>query len=195
MISLKRKIDLYIFSLGILFIAFIIILLTFPRNSELLKNSEWWLELLQTNPVPICCFLLLLYGTWAYMRFDFIIKGTTDLPRQCPRVTKMDYESMTFVLTIVLPFVSINVASLRHLIVTILLLIIIGIVCIRTNLLYTNPSLALLGFFVYRINEYSVEWGESSEIILISRGKIETGQLLHRLALDKHVFYVYRRKQ
>ena len=80
MTNTRRKVDLYILSLGLLFIFFIIITIKFPDATFMIKDVEAWMSLIAQNPIPTISIILLIYCLYAYKRFDFDLKGATDIP-------------------------------------------------------------------------------------------------------------------
>jgi hypothetical protein len=66
--------------------------------------------------------------------------------------------------------------------------VVMGIIYIKTDLFYANPSLALLGFHIYRVNG-SFKNGDREGIILICRGKLKEGQKVPYIKLDDRIYY------
>lgn len=71
MTSIRRKVDLYILSLGLLFVFFLIISTVPPDSSFVYSDASSWKHLALSNLLPIASGLALLYCLFAYMRFDF----------------------------------------------------------------------------------------------------------------------------
>lgn len=185
----RRKIDLYILSLGLLFVFFLIISTRLPDASFCWESGEAWKELAMTNPLPIISFLALLYCLFAYFRFDFDLNGATDIPFEITKIEDINYEHLTFLATYVVPLISFDFGSGRQMIVLALLLIVMGVIYIKTDLFYANPSLALLGFQIYRANG-SFKTGEREGIILICRGRLAEKQKVSYIKLDDRIYYV-----
>lgn len=66
------------------------------------------------------------------------------------------------------------------------MLVIIGIIYVRTNFFYTNPTLSLFGVYVYYLTFDSDE----NKIIAISRGKLKQGQIVRRRLIDENIYFV-----
>jgi len=190
MSSLKLRIDLYILSLAVLFLLLIVLLFQLPENTVVLKIHCLLIELFKINLIPFICIFSLLYCIFIYRKFCFITTGTTELSRKCPQVVQVNYEPMTFLITFIIPIVTINNGSIRYIISTLIMLIVVGIIFIKTDLLYKNPSLVLLGFSVYKVDESNTEWGIGNDIIIICRGTISSGQYLRFITLNERVFFV-----
>ncbi|MFA7257392.1 MAG: anti-phage protein KwaA [Kiritimatiellales bacterium] len=189
MSSTRRKIDLYVLSLALLFVFFIIITAKLPDGPFLINDRDLWIALAESNPIAIISLLLLAYCLYAYRKFDFDLKGATDIPFEVKKIEGINYEHLTFLATYVVPLISFDFGSGRHMIVLGLLLIVMGAIYIKTDLFYQNPSLALLGFHIYRADG-NFKTGDRSGIILVSRGRIEVGQRASYIKLDERIYYV-----
>ena len=189
MSHIRRKADLYILSLALLFLFFIILTAKLPDVPLLVGERATWLALGEANPIPIISLVLLLYCFYAYKKFDFDLKGATDIPFEIKKVEGINYEHLTFLATYVVPLISFDFESGRHMIVLGLLLIVMGAIYIKTDLFYANPSLALLGFQIYRADG-NFKTGDRNGIILVSRERIEAGQRVSYIKLDERIYYV-----
>lgn len=188
--SMRRKIDLYILSLGLLFIFFLIISTKFPELPFAYKEPEAWKGLAIENWLPIISIIALLYCLFAYARFDFELKGTTDIPFEISKIEDINYEHLTFLATYVVPLISFDFGVGRQMVVLALLLIVMGVIYIKTDLFYANPSLALLGFHIYRANGNFKNNEQREGIILICRGKLAEGKRVSYIKLDNRIYYV-----
>ena len=180
--SVRRKVDLYILSLGLLFLFFLIISVVFPDSSFSYKSAASWKKLATDNLLSIASILALLYCLLAYFRFNFELKGATDIPFEITKIEDINYEHLTFLATYVVPLISFDFGSGRQMLVLGLLLIVMGIIYIKTDLFYANPSLALLGFHIYRTNG-SFKNGDREGIILICREKLSEKQKVSYIKL------------
>ncbi|BFM34502.1 anti-phage protein KwaA [Acinetobacter radioresistens] len=185
----RRKVDLYILSLGLLFLFFIIMSIHFPDESFFVKDFKSWNELILKNILTIISLLALIYCFDAYRKFDFDLKGTTEIPFEIRKIDDANYEHLTFLATYVVPLISFNFSEGRQVIVLILLLVVMGAIYVKTDLFYANPSLALLGFRIYRANG-NFKTGEREGIILISRTKMKVGTKVSYIKLDDRIYFV-----
>tara|TARA_R110002110_G_scaffold147129_2_gene337343 strand:- start:42061 stop:42645 length:585 start_codon:yes stop_codon:yes gene_type:complete len=188
MSQIRRKIDLYILSLGLLFVFFIIITASIPFCSGNNCLFVGFKELLSRNYIATASFTLLIYCVYAYKRFSFDLKGATDLPFEIKKIEGINYEHLTFLATYVVPLISFDFDSLRQMVVLSLLLIVMGIIYIKTDLFYANPSLALLGFHIYRVDG-DFKTGLKEGIIVISRGRLKQDQRASYIKLDDRIYY------
>lgn len=187
--SIRRKFDLYILSLGLLFIFFIVITIKLPSIYLFQTSLIFWRDLAINNFLPIFFILALMYCIYAYLRFDYDLKGATEIPFEITNLKDINYEHLTFLATYVVPLVSFDFSGWRQIIVLFMLLIVIGFIYIKTDLFYANPSLALLGFHIYQANG-NFKFGDQKGLILICRGRLREGQLASYIKLDKRIYYV-----
>jgi hypothetical protein len=75
----------------------------------------------------------------------------------------------------------------RNAIMLLLVLIAIGAVYIKANLYYTNPSLALMNFKVYRITYCNQ--GENKNAIVLSRQKLIVNDKIFSRHIDENVYF------
>ncbi len=184
----RRKVNLYILSLGLLFVFFVIITIKFPDDSFSWKDVTSWNELIVKNLIPAISLLLLTYCLYAYKSFDFDLKGATDIPFEITKIEGVNYEHLTFLATYVVPLISFDFGSGRQMIVLALLLIVMGVIYIKTDLFYANPSLALLGFHIYRADG-DFKTGIREGIILICRERLSEQQKVAYIKLDDRIYY------
>ncbi len=191
--SIHRKIDLYILSLGLLFVFLIIITFKTPECKCAIKEYIFWKELATHNLTSLISIILLAYCIFAYKRFDFGIRGATDIPFEIKKIEGINYEHLTFLATYLVPLISFNFDSERQMVVLAILLIVMGVIYIKTDLFYANPSLALIGFHIYRANG-DFKTGIRENIILICRSKLTEGQKVSYIKLDKRIYYTKETK-
>lgn len=191
MSTIRRKIDLYILSLGLLFVFFIIITVRFPSESSQESNFYFWKSLVLINLLPIFFIISLFYCFYVYIRFNYDLKGASEIPFKITKIKNINYEHLTFLSTYVVPLVSFNFGGERQVVVIFMLLIVIGFIYIKTDLFYANPSLALLGFHIYKVDG-SFKFGNENEIVVICRGRLKIDQFVSYIKLDEKIYYVMR---
>ncbi|WP_159567453.1 anti-phage protein KwaA [Budvicia diplopodorum] len=184
-----RKINLYILSLSLLFFFFIVITVDVPicfgDKCEFIGAKK----LLLNNAVAIICLVLFVYSILAYFKFKCDIKQTTEIPFEVVKVEGINYEHLTFLATYVIPLITFDFGKPQYIIVLGLLLVVMGIIYIKTDLFYANPSLALMGFHIYKIDGI-FKGGEKREgIVVITKKKIKMGDSVKYIKLDDKVYY------
>jgi hypothetical protein len=124
-----------------------------------------------------------------YLRFDHkVIKGAKNLPVQVTQLENCNYETITFLATYIIPLVcfdlDFNLDANRNLLMLFCVLVLIGCIYLKTNMFYTNPTLAILGFHIYKINTIKHEG-----IIVIVKGKVKKEDWLFCKHIGDNIFY------
>lgn len=185
---MKRKIGLYFLSLWLLFVLTFIITVDIPFCFQ----KEWMyigtFDLLRRNIIPILCIVFIVVGIISYLDFGHKLKGAPEFPFKIDKIENIDYEHLTFLTTYIVPLVCFNFASIRYSIVLFLLLFIIGVIYIRTDLFYANPTLAILRFRIYKVSGDFIK-GKRDNIILITRDKLSESDEVKYIKLDERIYY------
>ena len=189
MTNLKNKADLYILSLSLLFLFFIVVTLDIPICFGDHCNFVGWSELMTVNNmVSFVSFLFLLYGVYAYFNFNYALKGTTEVPFKIKGIKSINYEHLTFLATYLIPLISFDFNEPRQMVVLFLLLLFMGVIYVKTDLFYSNPSLALLGFHIYEADG-SFKTGTRDGVVIISREKLKKDTRVAYIKLDDRIYY------
>ncbi|MBA8868813.1 anti-phage protein KwaA [Pantoea agglomerans] len=187
--QIRRKIDLYILSLAILFVFFIFITSKIPVCFSSQCEFIGFKSLIKSNIIPTVCIILLLYCLFAYSRFKYDTKRSVQLPVKILKIEKINYEHLTFLATYIIPLITFDFEKERYVLVLAVLLIIMGVIYIKTDLFYANPSLALLGFNIYKVDVKLSDEESKDGIIIITRKKLIVDQMVGYIKLDDRVFY------
>lgn len=140
--------------------------------------------LLFNNVLSTCAFVLLVLGIIFLFDLRYKVKGTLDLPKKVREIKNLNYEHLTFLTTYIIPFICFELDDLRNTFIFVFLLVIIGAIYVKTNLFYSNPTLALLGYHIYE-----VKTEKDTEMILITQGKLSEGQSFLNLKVGDTVYY------
>lgn len=107
-------------------------------------------------------------------------------------IERPDDTIISYIMTYIIPIVTVNNISKYEIIVNILLFILIGYLYIRLNLLYLNPLWSMFGYIPYRIN---------NDTILITnykmpelKNKQKNGQLIKGFFMANDIFIAQREK-
>jgi len=106
------------------------------------------------------------------------------LPKTIKKIEDQNYEHLAFLTTYIIPFLRIKLEG-RDILITIMLLVIIGAIFIKTNLFYKNPTLALLGYRLYK-----VDTEENTGLIFISKQNLQINDKVHHLFLKDNIYFV-----
>lgn len=183
-----KKFELYIVSLWLLFFLIIIITVDIPYCWGDSCNFIGFKELISTNILPSISFLLLFLGIIFYFRFDYRLSGSKKIASKITKIEDYNYEHLTFLTTCIIPLICFNLASTRYVIALILLLIVIGIIYVRTDKFYANPTLAVLGYRLYKI-DIETRTTKKENIILITEDRLTLNDQINTLGLDEKVFF------
>lgn len=164
------KIQLYILSLWLLFLLLLINKIDIPVCLDGCKFIGFY-ELLKINIIPAVCMCFLIAGFIFYFKFKYIISGAGALPEQIVEIENLNWEHLTFLVTYIVPLLTFdldfNLAEERNSLMLVLVLIIIGLIYVKTNMFYNNPTLAILGYHIYKCST-----ANKKHIILISRDNL-----------------------
>lgn len=183
------KLGLYITSLWLLF--FMLIILK-ADISIIFNNNFTIIELLKINIIPIISFIFLCLGIAYCFYFDHKFKGTAPIQIKVEKIKNVNYEHILFLTTYIIPLLSFDVSNGKYLLLLVVLLISIGIIYIKTNLFYANPTLALLNYRIYKITgSRNVELKKDyyRDIIIITKTKIQTNNEIQLILLSDNIYY------
>ena len=180
---MKLKFQLYILSLWLLFILLFINKVNIPIHFE--KDWEFigFYEFFKINIIPLISIFIVLLGFVFYFRFQYIISGNHSLPERINKIENVNWEHLTFLTTYVIPFVTFNFSEDRNGLIFFLLLLIIGLIYVKTNMFYTNPTLALLGYHIYKASTNNRE-----NIIIISKGILNENDWIESKLLSDNIY-------
>lgn len=182
------KFELYVLSLWFLFLLIIVITIDIPICFGSSCYFIGWSELATRNVVPTISIVFLIIGIIYLFRFDYKIAGSKTIPVVITSVEDSNYEHLTFLTTYIIPLICFNLTSARYLVALGMLLIVIGLIYVRTDKFYANPTLAILGFRLYSA-VITRRTGETVNAILISKDQLREGCKIQYLELDNRVFY------
>lgn len=177
-----KKVQLYIVSLWLLFLLVAIKEFVFV-SYDFDLSTEGIIRFFMANVVSTVSTFFLLLGLFYYLRFAYLLKGSTMLPKVITRIEDQSYEHLTFLTTYIIPFLRVRLDG-RDLLVTALLLFIIGAIFVKTNLFYKNPTLALLGYKLYK-----VDTEKDSGLIFISKQQLKIGDRVSYIHLNDNVYF------
>jgi hypothetical protein len=179
------KIKMYILSLWLLFI---MVIVATVNILELSKPKIDWSKLLCDNTITISCLIFLIFCVIFFFEFRYKLQGTTQLPIEAIKVKNINSEYLAFLTTYIIPLVLVDFSSKRQITILVFILLVVGVIYVKTNMFYSNPTLALLGYRIYEV-ETNVDGICGT---FISLDEIEDGQTVRYIRLDKNVFFVRR---
>lgn len=85
--------------------------------------------------------------------------------------------------TYIIPLICFNLDSVRYSVALLIILFVIGIIYVKTDKFYANPTLAVLGFKLYTIEV------SGKKITVITRDKLDENSIITFEHLDEKVVY------
>ena len=191
-IEILDKVGLYITSLWLLFLLLMILKIDIPINFSNNSTFIGFEELLRRNVVPAVSFIFLSIGILYYFVFDYKFKGTAPLQIKVEKIKNVNYEHITFLTTYIIPLLSFSINKSRYLVLLFLLLIIVGAIYIKTDLFYANPTLALLGYHIYKIagsRNIEMENDYYEDIVVITKTKMTSNDEIQLIFLSDTIYF------
>lgn len=186
--ELLDKFELYIMSLWFLFFLIIVITVNIPLCFG--KNCQFigFYNLLIINVVPLVALLFVIFGCLFYFRFDYRVAGSTTIPSEIIKIEDLNYEHLTFLTTYIIPLICFNLDSVRYLLALAFLLIVIGVIYVKTDKFYANPTLAVLGFRLYKVT-LKTRSGIKEDIVVVTKERLGELEQVKILNLDNKVCF------
>lgn len=179
--SIYIKAEIYFLSLSLLFLLLLCKTISFPFDVCNKWTFTGWDCSLIMSLICIVC-LIVCWIVWK--RFDkSIVDNRGDIQVKVSAIKNKNYEYLTFLTTYIIPMVCFNTSDVRDCIVMAILLIVLGVLFVKTNVYYLNPTLALLKFNIYDATL------DGKDYILISKEKIRENDQVRTFSLDFGVKY------
>ncbi|WP_159875947.1 anti-phage protein KwaA [Aquitalea denitrificans] len=185
------KIGMYLLSLWLLLVLIFVnkIDIDLCFDCKFASLAELW-SIVKKNYLPSICVLVLVISIGFYAVFARVIQGAKDGPFKVSEIEDKSADHLVFLATYVIPLLSFNLDTTRQVISLLITLTLIGVIYIRTNLFYANPTLSLLGFKICTVKFEQLGPGiPSGTVVLIAREDIYEGASVNILRLDKNIFF------
>lgn len=183
-----EKIQLYIASLLFLFILVFIQKINIPLYFGSDAYFIGIIKLIQMNIIPILQIPMIALSIWFAIRFKYRINSGMKGDFEIINIKSKNYEHLTFMATYIIPLACINIESMRFYIILLFLIVIIGLIYVKTNMYYSNPTLALMGLHIYEA-EAKIK-GEKKSTILISNCKLTKDSKIEFRELGDDIYFV-----
>lgn len=186
--AIWEKVELYIISLWLLFLLIIVITIDVP----IYFGNDWEFIgiriLFINNIIPLVSLALLFIGLIFISRFKYKLAGSNKTPFEITKIENLNYEHLTFLSTYIVPLIAFDLSKIKYIVVLLILLITIGGIYIKTDMFHANPSLALIGYHIYRIDG-NFRTGVRKNIIIISREKLSLSMKVSYKELNDKIYY------
>ncbi|OLQ85860.1 hypothetical protein BIY22_13315 [Vibrio panuliri] len=188
--KLSDEIKLYILSLALLFL--IVFCITVDLNfivTLVQGNSVDWMLVLKDNWLAICMIVFMGYCASIGFHFEHRLKGDAGDSLRITKCKSENYEHLTFLATYIIPFFGFSFSETGRLVAYLILLIIIGIIFVKTDKYYANPTLAIFGYKLYRTTLSDAQH-LYEDVVVITKSDLRENQKVNYKYLSNNVFFV-----
>lgn len=183
------KVMLYVLSLWLLFVS----LLIMSYDTTLLNNLVEAVKQRDLKAVTdgfnvknfvfVISALFILLGGLILSLLANSYRGGWSITCSVSDVSDENHEHLEFLATYVMPLVFTDVESKRTVLNLALMIVAIGAIYVKTNKFYSNPSLAILGFKIYKATIH--DRGEK-QFIVICRGQLTEKSVIRYIRIDNN---------
>lgn len=191
--NIKIKIEFYIMSLWLLFALILMLTINIPISFEADAIFIGIIPLLKMNWVALLALVMAAIGLLIALNKKREWGGVTNPPYKIASIKNENYEYLTFLTTYIIPLICIDLSNIRYVIVLAALLLLIGFISVKTELYYGNPTLALMGYKLYRAGIDGVNSPDG--VILISKDRLIKDSSIKWIQIDKYVWIAKEIKQ
>lgn len=183
----KQQIKLYVLSLTFLFI--IIFIISLDLNACGIQTSCSIVDMIKSNWLSAIMLALIVYCEILRREFEFSLKGNTTDTLEIIECRSESYEHLTFLSTYIIPFLGFSFDSVMKISAYIFLLVIIGVILIKTEKIYANPTLAIFGYKLFRV---TLQEGSKKyeSVIALTKKDLEIGQHVRYQFISKKICFV-----
>lgn len=187
----KEQAQLYILSLYFLFL--MIAVLTF-RIEAIRDVYEWNIDKLKVEDLLFALSVLsMMLCEYLRRQFERYLSGGAGDTLKVMECKGEDYENLTFLATYIIPFAGMSFDSVNKVLAYLLLLVVIGLIFVKTEKYYANPTLAIFGYRLYKADLSDCNSFYPS-IMVISKSDIKAGMNVHYKFLSDSVCYAREMK-
>ena len=185
-----EQVKLYILSLMFLFIIILLMALKMPVCDENLGCCEFQLyDYLKSNWLA-CLMLLSIFICLIIKRdFEFDLEGGASDSLMIKKCQSENYEHLTFLSTYIIPFLGFNFDSPMRLLAYLFLVVLIGVMLVRSDKCYANPTLAVLGYKLYRAT-LSDGCNDYNSVVIVTKSDLSSGDNVAYKFISKTVCFV-----
>lgn len=190
--NISLKVQLYIMSLWLLFLLIFMLTVDIPISFSSNAKFIGIEEILQRNILATISIVMVVIGVILANLMQYRWKGVTNPPYRIKNIKNENYEYLTFLTTYIIPLICIDLNNIRYVIVLGILLFLIGFIFIKMDLYYGNPTLALLGYRLYKIeieNSNNEDINDTDEIVVISKERLSKGSSIDWMEVDKNIWF------
>ncbi len=186
--NILYKLNLYNLSLIPLYFIFIIQYINiepFMQWSNIATKGEYFSQLVTNNWQVVFFIFLIVLALLSYEIFKNDSGYGNRTSKTFTEITASDFDHLTFLSTYIIPLITFNLNEPRSFVVVLVLLLMIGVIYIKSNLYYLNPTLLLFGYRVYKAKS------DSKAVVLIIKGSIsKMSEQMHYKDLGNNIYLI-----
>lgn len=180
-----KKYELYLISLSMLFI--FVFFLTVPVCWGEKCSSIKLNELFSIYLFSLFNLLLFIYSLLLMFKLRSKLGANNHTPFNVKSVSNDSYEHLVFLVTYIIPLVAFDFDDYRYQILFVALIAIIGYMYAKTDMYFSNPSLAILGYSIYKI-EAGFRGNDVKSITVLSKNSIIDGNEVSYIKISNNVY-------
>ena len=192
-LAMWLKIQLYILSLVFLFALLLAnqLPICFGPNCSFIGVVDL---LLTWPPIILFCCIGLLVSLLIYYNFKYRIeKAAPSHKGRILEIESLNFENLTFLATYIIPLVcfdlDFHLTEGRNFFMLLLVLILIGWIYVKTNIFYTNPTLAVLNFKIYKVKIHRANKDVVEQMIIVTKFSLKVDDFILPNRMDDNIFF------
>lgn len=180
-----KRYELYLISLSMLFL--FVFFLTLPFCWGIDCRLIGLKALLSTYLFCLISLIFFMYSLILILKLKSKLKANNHTPFNVKSIKNDSYEHLVFLVTYIIPLVAFDFENYKYQILFIVLISLIGYMYTKTDMYFSNPSLAILGYSIYRV-EAGFRGNETKLITVLSKDSIIDGDEVSYIEISAHVY-------
>lgn len=131
--------------------------------------------------------ILFIYSVLLMFKLRIKLGVNNHTPFSVKSVNNDSYEHLVFLVTYIIPLVAFDFDNYRYQILFAALIAIIGYMYAKTDMYFSNPSLAILGYSIYKI-EAKFRGNDIKSITVLSKDSIVDGNEVSYIKISNNVY-------
>lgn len=142
--------------------------------------------------VPMVCTILLLSALFFHFWLNYFNRRTRLGKIRIDSTENLNKEVMSFVASYFIPLVSFSISTTwRHVVALFLLFWLIGVIYIKSDIYYCNPTLLVLGYRVYKVIGTTTTNSTFVRNIIV-KGEIKEGDNIEYIDIDNNTSFAFK---
>ncbi|MEX1308024.1 MAG: anti-phage protein KwaA [Eubacteriales bacterium] len=181
-------VKLFLLSLWLLFLLLLIQTIDIPVCFEEGATFIGWGDLLYRNIFPFVLLFLILFDWVTLRKIRVKMNNSKKLAKQVKKVKLNNSKTIDFFTSTILPLAFLTLNSWRGYISIAIVIIALGVFFIKSNRIYSNPTLLIIG-----LNTYDIQLIDDTEIIALSFDILEKDIKIASTEIAKGYYFVKRK--